>query len=91
MNKTYTTQVEVEEVCFIKLPEEFGFEVGDQFSIEETEEGFLLKPFTEVEIDLPDDLFMKLALEAHEQNLTFNQYCVNIISAMIDQKTSTGS
>ena len=36
------------------------------------------KPFTTVDIELPDDDFMRIAQEAHERDITFNKM-VNII------------
>jgi len=39
-----------------------------------------------VEIDLPDDVFIELARMAHEQNITLNQLCVNILQAYVDGK-----
>ena len=36
------------------------------------------KPFTAVDIELPDDDFMRIAREAHERDITFNKM-VNII------------
>lgn len=79
MNKTYTTEVETEEVCFVKLPEELGFKPGDKFTIEQTEEGFILKPYVNIEVDIPDELFLELAKLAHEQDVTFNELCNKII------------
>jgi hypothetical protein len=39
-----------------------------------------------VEIDLSDEDFMELARMAHEQNITLNQLCVNILQAYVDGK-----
>ena len=36
------------------------------------------KPFTAVDIELPDDDFMRIAREAHERDITFNKM-INII------------
>ena len=36
------------------------------------------KPFTAVDIELPDEDFMRIAREAHERDITFNKM-VNII------------
>ena len=37
------------------------------------------KKYEQIEVELPDKLFMDLALLAHEQNITFNQLCEKII------------
>lgn len=34
---------------------------------------------TTIDIDIPDDLFMKLALEAHKRQMTLNDLCVEIL------------
>jgi hypothetical protein len=39
-----------------------------------------------IEIDIPDDVFIELARMAHEQNITLNQLCVNILQAYVDGK-----
>ena len=39
-----------------------------------------------VEIDLEDDVLLKLALEAHKRNITLNDLCVEILQAYIDGK-----
>ena len=36
------------------------------------------KPFTAVDIELPDDDFMRIAREAHERDITFNKM-INVI------------
>jgi len=43
------------------------------------------KKFEEVEIEMNDDQFMKLALMAHEQDITINQLCNNILKEQIDR------
>jgi len=37
----------------------------------------------DIEVDLDDDTFLKLAKEAHNQNITFNQLCVNYLEDYI--------
>lgn len=40
----------------------------------------------QVEIDISDENFMKLAKMAHEQNITLNQLCVNLLQEYVDGK-----
>ena len=37
----------------------------------------------EVEVNFTDDEFMRLALMAHKQDITFNQLCVNILEEVM--------
>ncbi len=83
--KTYTTKVEKEEVYFVTLPEEFGFEPGQKFTIEPAGDGFILKPFVEIEVDLDDHTFMELSKMAHEQDITFNELCNNILREQLEK------
>ena len=39
-----------------------------------------------VEIDLDDDVLLKLALEAHRRNLTLNDLCIEILQNYVDGK-----
>ena len=43
------------------------------------------KPFTAVDIELPDDDFMRIALEAHERDITFNKMINIILKDCINQ------
>jgi predicted HicB family RNase H-like nuclease len=38
-----------------------------------------------VNLDLPDDLLLKAALEAHKQNITLNDYINNALAAMVEE------
>ena len=42
-------------------------------------------PFTAVDIELPDDDFMRIAREAHERDITFNKMVNIILKDGIDQ------
>lgn len=39
-----------------------------------------------VELELPDDLILKLALEAHEKDITLNQHIINILKDFIQTR-----
>ena len=85
--KTYNTKVETREESFITFPEELveqmGWKENQKFTIEEKDGNITMKPYTEVEIDFDDETFMKLAKMAHEQDITFNELCNNILSDKI--------
>ena len=36
-------------------------------------------PHLAIDIELPDDIFKKLALQAHEKDITFNKLAINIL------------
>jgi hypothetical protein len=40
--------------------------------------------FVNVEVDLPDDVFMALAREAHEKNITLNELVCQILREYVD-------
>jgi hypothetical protein len=44
------------------------------------------KGLVEVEVDLTDDIFMKIARMAHEKNFTFNKMCVEILNEEIKKE-----
>ena len=41
------------------------------------------KNLVEVPIDISDKTFLKIAIMAHEQDITFNQMCINILKEQI--------
>lgn len=87
-NQTYTTKVETREECFITLPDELveknGWTEGTKFSIKEFEDGSIhLSPYKEIEVDLDDNVFLELAKRAHEQDITFNELCNQILKEQL--------
>lgn len=62
----------------LELPEGFA-EPGEKVSIEEIENGFRISKLIPVEVDLDDDVFLRIAKMAHEKDITFNEMCVSII------------
>ena len=38
-----------------------------------------------VDVDLPDDVLLKLAMDAHKQNITLNEHVVNLMRAEIER------
>jgi len=40
----------------------------------------------EVELELDDNIILKLAMEAHEKNITLNQHINNILKEFIEQQ-----
>ena len=39
-----------------------------------------------VEVDLPDDVLLTLALQAHERDITLNQHINNILRTMLKEE-----
>ena len=39
-----------------------------------------------IEIELPENLLLKCMLEAHKENITFNQWCEKVIRNYIESK-----
>jgi hypothetical protein len=41
--------------------------------------------YKEIEVDIPDELFLKIAKRAHERNITFNKMANILIKEHIDE------
>lgn len=41
--------------------------------------------YVDVPINLPDDVLLKLALMAHEQDITLNEFCRKIVREELDK------
>jgi len=77
-------KVEKIEELAIKLPEDFA-EVGEKVHVSVQEDGsIVISKFVDMELDLPNDLIMKLALEAHAQDITLNELCSNILTEIVE-------
>ena len=40
----------------------------------------------EIEVELDNDTFIRLALEAHNRNITFNALCNELLSKYVDEQ-----
>lgn len=84
MNNENIVKVETIEELAIKLPEGFA-EVGEKLHFDVREDGSIsISKFVPVEIDIPNELFLELAIMAHEQDITFNELCCNILREKIN-------
>jgi len=43
-------------------------------------------PHMAIDIELPDDIFKRLALQAHERDMTFNKLAINILKKGLQDK-----
>ena len=43
-----------------------------------------------VDVDIPDDVLLKLAMDAHKLNITLNEYVVNLLRAEIEKYEEEG-
>ena len=81
--------------CYIEFPpdviKDVGWKAGDDIKfIPQSDGSFLLKKvkYESVELDLDDDTFNKVALLAHENNVTFNQQVEEIMTEFLEQSTT---
>ena len=37
-----------------------------------------------IDIEISDEVFIKLAKQAHEKDITFNQHCINLLKEFIE-------
>ena len=87
--------VKVEQQSYITLPDEivesFGIKEGDEITIREHEDGVLElipKKYTNVEIDLPEEVLFQLMKMAHEQDVTLNQLVNDILRKEMNRLAS---
>ena len=83
MNKV---TVQRSEDLLIQLPEECGFECGEKVNIECMDNGSIrISHLVNIEIDLDDNIILKLALMAHERDITLNELLCESIKDGISQ------
>jgi bifunctional DNA-binding transcriptional regulator/antitoxin component of YhaV-PrlF toxin-antitoxin module len=78
------------EECFIQFTEEemikLGMQVGDKFSIDETDDGIVLKKYAKLEIDLsefPRETLEFLISESCEKDISISEVVENVINYSI--------
>ena len=60
--------------------------------VEEVESGSESTPvdeeqnYEEIDLDLPDDIILDLAMQAHEQNITLNKHINNVLSKVLEDE-----
>jgi hypothetical protein len=72
--------------CNWDLPEDNAFEIDEQTFFEKLdliEEGLPFE-FATLAIELPDYMWLELAMEAHKKNLTLNDYIEYILRLAIE-------
>ena len=72
-----------------ELMDDVGWSVGDDIKFLPQDNGsFLLKKvkYESVEIDLDDDTFAKIAMMAHENNVTFNEQVGTIVEEFLTEQ-----
>jgi bifunctional DNA-binding transcriptional regulator/antitoxin component of YhaV-PrlF toxin-antitoxin module len=90
-----TTELQIKEnnkgELYFNIPddvlERIGWEEGDEVKFVEQGDSFLLKKvkYESVELDLDEEDLLKYMTYAHEQNITFNQFCEQAIEAKLEQ------
>ena len=69
----------------LELPEGWGKE-GEKVSITHDKNGVItISKFVNIELDFDDELFLKIAMEAHEKDITFNEMVSEILTEVIDK------
>lgn len=73
--------------CFVQFTEDemtkLGMQVGDKFTIEETEDGIVLKKYAKLEIDLsefPRETLEFLISESCEKDISISEVVENVIN-----------
>ena len=85
--KTGTITVQRSEDLLIQLPDELGFECGEDVSIKCMDDGSIcISHLVDVEVDLDDDVILALSLEAHKRNIKLNDLMVEILRDAMDNE-----
>ena len=82
--KECIAKVKTIEELAIKLPEGF-WEVGEKVHIDTKDDGsIVISKLVPIEIDLPNDIMLDLAMMAHEKDITLNELCNDILREIVD-------
>ena len=79
---------------FFNIPDDvldrLGWEEGDDIKFVEQDGGFLLKKirYENIELEFDDEELLKYMQCAHEENITFNEFCERAIKAKINDLDS---
>ena len=82
--KENIVKVETIEELAIRLPEDFA-EVGEKVNVSVRDDGSLvISKLVPIELDLPNDVLLGLTMMAHEQDITLNELCCNILRKIVE-------
>jgi len=90
MNELKLQETEDGEL-FFNIPDDvlnrLGWEEGDAIKFVEKDGGFLLKKirYENIELEFDDEELLKYMQCAHEENITFNEFCERAIKAKINE------
>jgi bifunctional DNA-binding transcriptional regulator/antitoxin component of YhaV-PrlF toxin-antitoxin module len=76
---------------FFRIPEEtlnrLGWKEGDDLKFEERKGAVLIRKvkYENVQLEFDNKELLKYMTYAHEQNITFNQFCEDAIKAKLDE------
>lgn len=93
MNELKLQETEDGEL-FFNIPDDvlarLGWEEGDDIKFVEKDGGFLLKKirYENIELEFDDEELLKYMQCAHEENITFNEFCERAIKAKINDLDS---
>ena len=91
MNELKLQEAEDGEL-FFNIPDDvldrLGWEEGDDIKFVEKDGGFLLKKvkYENIELEFDDEELLKYMQCAHEENITFNEFCERAIKAKINDE-----
>ena len=93
MNELKLQETEDGEL-FFNIPDDvlnrLGWEEGDDIKFIEQDGGFLLKKirYENIQLEFDDEELLKYMQCAHEENITFNEFCDRAIKAKINDLDS---
>lgn len=72
------------EDLLLDLPEGWAQE-GEKVSITQDGDSIIISKFVNIEIDIDNATFLKIAQMAHEKDITFNEMAIEILNEFIDK------
>jgi len=82
--KENIVKVETIEELAIRLPEDFA-EAGEKVSVEVRDDGsMVVSKLIPIEVSLSNDVLLNLTIMAHEQDITLNELCCNILREIVE-------
>lgn len=87
MKEYITTKIKRSEDLVVELPSGWANE-GEKVSIHDEDGKIIISKMCEIELDLEDDVFIKIAKEAHEKDITFNEMVSELLLEYVNQHKS---
>jgi hypothetical protein len=83
MTKKKYCKLKRSDDLILELPEGWGKE-GEKVSIDIEGDSIVISKFASLDLDMDDDMFLSIAKQAHEKDITFNEMVCELLTKFID-------